>query len=149
VIDKDVLDEIFTHDKYYDFMKFWLGERDIKAVVSRTAWNAFEKEWGKSLEDKSESSETFFAIMRGIVSPYVKPEGSSDVDKDALSETMDIVNRHYATVEYLVVKVPPLYEGKGIKIGDDRIFTPRGFFMEISTTDNRFVKVFQDGYEAD
>jgi len=41
VIDENVLEDITEKTKYYEFLFFWLQERQTKAVIIKSKWNSF------------------------------------------------------------------------------------------------------------
>lgn len=158
VIDKWVLDELPTNNKYLAFLKHWVTINKTKAVVLLKHWKAFCNEWERSLKESSdEIRQPFFAAMRGIVTPYRKKYGieaglDCDDDNDEIEEDetaiMGVVSRHYATVKYLVVKNPENYRGCQTKINSDRIVTPEDFFHLIETTKYEVVQEFLTEYES-
>lgn len=159
VIDKGVLDKLPENSKSIAFLKYWINERKTKAVALLKHWNAFRSEWERSLRDTSEEiKQPFFATMRGMVTPYRKKYGiEAGIDCENLEEedeTEDdtdaikaVVNRHYATVKFLVVANPDEYKMDGIKIDHSRIRTPEEFFRLIETKDNEFVQAFLLNFE--
>lgn len=152
VIDKKILDKIIEHDKYNDFLKFWLAEKDTKAVILKSGWGSFKKEWEQSLRERtSEFKELFFAGIRGIVTPYRDkyaedidvPEEYEEPQTDPISETARIVNRHYATVKYLVVGDPSEYSSQDLKINPNRIVTAKTFFTKEEVINNKLIQDFK------
>lgn len=159
VIDNEVLGRFPDNSKHISFLKHWITDRKTKAVTLLKHWNAFRSEWERNLIGVSEEiKQPFFASMRGIITPYRKKYGieagidcENMTDDDECEEDIDaikaVVNRHYATVKFLVVANPSEYKLDGIKINHSRIVTPEEFFHLIETTNYEFVQAFLSDFE--
>lgn len=122
------------------FLQDWLSRHDTKAVVLPRDWLAFSRKWETELQDYPESRQAFFALLRGIITPYrdkYAPEGGIADDGDHVGEASEvdamslITKRHYATCEYLITTQPEVFRGKGLRIPDSRILTPELFQAEV------------------
>jgi len=159
VIDNEVLGRFPDNSKPIAFLKHWITDRKTKAVTLLKHWNVFRSGWERDLINVSEEiKQPFFAMMRGIVTPYRKKYGieagidseninDEDEGEDDIVAIKAVVNRHYATVKFLVVGNPDAYKANGIKISDSRIVTPEEFFHLIETTNYEFVQAFSTDFE--
>lgn len=129
---------------------------DTKAVIIKKHWKDFFNEWERDLKDSSdETKNPFFWYIRGLVTPYRKKYGLEaglcDVDDDENSHnpveaTKDIVNRHYATIKFLIVSDPEIYKD-GTKIDNRFIFTPETFFNYMDKNEKKIMSVFMKMYK--
>lgn len=147
-----------SENKFVKFLIYWISGHNTKAVTTLKNWKRFFREWEERLKDRSdELKNPFFAFFRGIVTPYRKKYAKEDnlsitdndnkekSNNDEITNIINIINRHYATVEYLITEDPSIYEGKDIKIDKDRIVSLKGFFYLIEKDDNQsFEQFFQD-----
>ena len=138
-----------------EFLLYWLVEKGIKIVVPIKGWNEYFKDLKNAFggEKKAEESDNYKGIsasVRGISTPYrlkygieagldIDQENDEEDSGDEILIIKSIVNRHYATVSYLIVKDTAPYKKleTDLKIQTDRITTLRDFFS-IMTVHNRF-----------
>jgi hypothetical protein len=123
-------------DEAIAFLRNWLSTRESKAVVLLQDWKQFVSEWEAAIGDFPETKSEFFAILRGIITPYrdkyaveagVAPDGETTASEDEVGAMRIITRRHYDTCEYLVTYDPGVFRGKGLKLPDERIVTPALF----------------------
>ena len=144
VIDKDVLNAFVGRDKHALLLIAWLNENQTKAVVLIKHWREFFKYWELELKESSgEIKETFFAFIRGIVTPYRKKYGieanigvEDDMEDDAEDDvfaTTKIADRHYATLKYIIVGDSNNYNDKLTKADNSQILTLRDFYYMLET----------------
>lgn len=150
VIDASILRRMPETERFVSFLKFWITCNNTKAVVTLSVWKEFEKYWQEQLSERSEEITTpFFATMRGVATPYrnkYATEAGLTQDDPADSESIDektIVNRHYATVKYLIVENAEAYKSDGeIKITKGRILTLKEFFNRAEVENPELVAAF-------
>ena len=126
-------------DAVMGFIQNWLSLRDTKAVVLPQDWDAFVTHWTSELQEFPESREPFFAMMRGIITPYrdkyaTEANVEGDGDRVAVADEVEamriITGRHYATCAYLITDDPTIFQGKRLRLLDSRILTPELFAAE-------------------
>ena len=102
------------------------------------------------------------ASFRGIITPYrekyvdeaglfINDEEESEEDdsgegEDEKSVILNIVNRHYATVKYLIVRDPKIYKEMpkdSIKIDKERIMNLDGFYRAMIVENSKIVEQFK------
>lgn len=158
VLTEDVLFELPANsEKYIAFLRYWIALNDTKAVVALSAWKEFEKHWREKLKGVSqELTESFFAIMRGLVTPYrtkYATEAHLEVDTEKESMAMDaetIVEWHYATVKYLITENPTKFNADidRIKIPKEFILSPRGLFGKLEVEDGGVIEQFNNEFNS-
>jgi hypothetical protein len=126
---------------------------DTKAVVTLSAWKLFQKHWESELKEMPETRDSFFANIRGLVTPYRVKYASEDQTVDRIErESIDIteteiVNWHYATVKYLITENPSEFiSSDKIKIPKEFILTLRGFFGKMEIEDGEIITRFDDDF---
>ena len=145
VIDKTILDKLHLSDKLNSFLKYWLVQEQTKAIVCSDDWNAYEKSWKAKFKEDMVGAEItipFFASLRGVVYEY---EGTL-TSRNSHDKTIEIVNRHYATVQYLLSQNPQDYMGKNAKVSDDRILSLKEFYAVMEVKRQDFVQKFIRSY---
>lgn len=150
----DVLEHFLeTEDKYISFLRFWLSDNKTKAVVTLPVWKNFLKKWDAELVDYSnEIKESFFASMRGVVTPYrtkYATEAGLKIDNEFESNSVDektIVTWHYATIKYLITEGPEEFrsEAISIRISEALILTPKEFFSKLDVEDGMTIARFNE-----
>ncbi|MFH1224286.1 MAG: hypothetical protein V1676_00600 [Candidatus Diapherotrites archaeon] len=153
VICNEVLNHLSKRELHDLFLIWFINKYKTKAVVVLEDWNKFIKDWDTKLKQMSpEAKNHFFAVMRSIVTPYrekyangvtgaekIKLEGGS-IDK-----LCKIVDRHYATVRYLVVASPANFVGK-VRISKEQILTPEELYTRMKLQNSELVKEFEYRY---
>jgi len=159
VMDSESLQEHPSDEKHLQFLLFWLNKHETKAVVTKRAWNTFTKGWEKKLPKNSETANAFFATMRGLFTPYrdkyaseaglaVENDENAEEEKTEEGELSDIVNRHYPTVKYLIVKNPETFQATGLKIAGDKILNSKQFYNKLEIDDTVLIAEFCAAYES-
>ncbi len=143
---KRVLDRIpEVEDETIGFLQNWLSKRGTKAVVLLQDWKAFVDYWEGQLRLHPEVRDSFFAMLRGIITPYrdkyaveagLKPDGETLASMDEVEAMKVITQRHYATCEYLVTEDPELFRAKGLRLPDSRILKPEVLQAEVLAGSN-------------
>lgn len=144
-----------TADKNISFIHYWISENDTKAVATLSAWKEFEKKWTKELADMDEVKNSFFASMRGIITPYRTKYASQaklevDIDRESLEiDEKTIVNWHYASVEYLLTDFPDQYTSSSpeLKIPDRNVLTPKQFYGRLEVEDGSIIENFRMNFD--
>lgn len=144
-----------TSDKNISFIHYWISENDTKAVVTLSAWKDFEKKWNLELGDLEETKNSFFANMRGIITPYRTKYASEarlevDIDKESLEiDEKTIVNWHYASVEYLLTNNPDHYISSSpqLKIPAKSVLTPKQLYSRLEVEDGEIIEGFRMHWE--
>lgn len=153
VVARDVLFRLPEHsDRFIAFLRHWLIMNDTKAVATLSAWKEFMSYWEHRLKGTSEEiRETFFASMRGIVTPYrtkYLEEAKIKVETEIESMEIDegtIVGWHYATVKFLITDSPEDFISKisdKHSRTDDILLTPRGLYSKYEIEDGNLVDQF-------
>ncbi len=155
-MDETILENIHSTDKYNQFLKYWINENETKAVVCISHWKTYFKKWEANLKSVGdEIKKPFFGSIRGVATPYrdgkygVEAEENSADSKgeiNSIEKTVEIVNRHYATVQYLLSEQGSNYKDKKLTLSSDRILTLKGFYTEMETQNNGFVQKFLTDY---
>lgn len=155
VIDNVVLDKIVSQDKVSEFLRFWISENKTKAVVVRIHWNEFIKKWETTLQEDGASEEEvirpFLAGMKGIVTPYrnkyLCDDKIPEIELDSpIEETTRIINRHYATIKYVVVEDPKNYNQDDLKIDEEQLLDIEDFYRYNEVKNEAFVERFLSYY---
>lgn len=155
VICVEVLKKTTAREKHSSFLQFWVSQKNTKAVVVKEDWNAFMKEWENDLKDcLEEVKQPFFGLLRGTATPYREKYadevvGAKEIElKGTSSEKItQIVNRHYATVQYVVVNNPNDFNISKMKISQDQLLTPKGFFNRMEIKEPKLVNEFLKSIE--
>lgn len=164
VIDANTLNKIRSKENECDFFFiFWLSSQETKAVIPKNSWSEFHKAIKESLKNMEETYKGVMGFYRGIVTPYrtkyaeeagiklSEEEKKGDgVENDEASSIAKIVNRHYATVRYLIVEDPKIYikmrEERKLRINPENITTLDGFYELIATKDSNCASEFKNIY---
>lgn len=129
-------EEDHSEDDAIYYLRNWLSEHETKAVVLLQDWREFVAQWEHEIGEFPEARMAFFAIHRGIITPYrdkyadeagVKPDGETTAAMNEVDAMKTITRRHYDTCEYLVTDVPSVFRGRGLVLPDPRIVTPALF----------------------
>lgn len=132
-------------DETIAFVQNWLSQLDAKAVVLPQDWEAFVRRWEHDLRDSPESRGPFFAMLRGIITPYrdkyaeeagIQDDGESVASKEEVEAMRIITNRHYATCTYLLTEDLALFRGRKLRLPDARILTPELLRAELQAVSN-------------
>lgn len=166
VIDSGSLAKIKARDnKPAFFVIYWLSTEETKAVATKDSWNAFHKEIRDELKEMPDTYKGVIGFFRGIITPYrtkyaeeagiklsleEKDKDGKETEED--SQIIKIVNRHYATVKYLIVENPDAYltfkkDGR-LRIDTQNITTLEGFYELIATKDSNCISQFENYYEG-
>ncbi len=160
LIDGDVLENLLLNGEEQKFLLYWIYSNKTKAVVPKKSWKGFYKQRKKNCGDNKEVFDSIIASFRGIVTPYrtkyvdetgaVIPDDEENPDaddKDDFTMITTIINRHYATVKYVIVKDPAPYRTQEPKIKPERITTLEGFYKINAVENYESFKKFQEVLE--
>ena len=142
VIDEDVLDNLNNGDKPYGILPYWLNQNKTTAAVSELAFNNFIKTKEDQLKDLSdETKRIFFGMIKGQVSRIQDKNGETC----SINATKDLINSHYATIKYVIVKDPSHYRSQKLKVSDEFIVTVEGFYklLEMEESGKEIITKFE------
>ena len=109
-----------------------------KAVILLKNWKSFSNDWKAKLKGREETLDYFLAFIRGLVTPYrdkygmeagicYDEEGDRTDKLDEVELTKTIIDRHYATIKFLIVSDPKKYKNITPKMSNERIMTIEDF----------------------
>lgn len=139
IIDDKILKEFVYHNrKLIAFLIFWLDQHNTRVVTTKEVLDEFEDKWDLRLGE-GDIKLGFFGFINSHVRRYKK----EDLPKgNIVEQIIEMVNRDYDVVKYVIVDNPSDYHSDAVKIDNKRIVDLHGFYTQMEINNPQLVESF-------